>query len=55
MKPTKETSVLLKLLSVYDDWRHVGNELASTANSQQAENFNSLVIGWDEIRRIHGY
>lgn len=52
MKPTKETAALLKVLSVYDDFHHIGQELAVVMNEHQAENFRLLVIGHNTIKVI---
>jgi hypothetical protein len=52
MKPTSETRAILKALSVHDNWFHIGQELASTMNAAQAENFRQLVIGHNTIKII---
>ena len=52
MKPTSETAAFLKILNQYEDWQHIGNELASTVNEHQARNFRLLVAGYEEIRII---
>ena len=55
MKPTKETAAFLKLLNQYEDWRHIGQELASSMSADQDQNFNALVYGYNEIIVIlHG-
>lgn len=54
MKPTRETASLLKVLNVYDDFHHIGQELASTMNEHQEANFQQLVIGYQTIKLILG-
>lgn len=52
MKPTNETRAFLKALSVYDNFHHIGQELASTVNEHQADNFVALVEGYESIKVI---
>jgi hypothetical protein len=54
MKPTRETQAILKVLSVYDDFHHIGQELASTMNEHQERNFHELVVGYQTIKLILG-
>ena len=52
MKPSKEATAILKVLSVYDDFHHIGQELAVVMNEHQAENFRLLVIGHNTVKVI---
>jgi hypothetical protein len=52
MKPTKEVASLLKILSVYDDFHHIGQELAVMMNTNQEENFRRLVVGHNTVKVI---
>lgn len=52
MKPTGETKKLLNVLSLYDDFLGIGQELASTMNEHQDENFRELVVGYNTIKII---
>lgn len=54
MKPSKEAAAILKILSVFDNFEHVGNELATLANEHQDQNFKTLVIGYNTIKVILG-
>lgn len=50
MKPTKETNAFLKALSVYDNFAHIGQELAVFVDDNQAGNLEDLVEGYNAIR-----
>ena len=52
MKPTKEAAAFIKALSAYDDFRHIGRELAVTLDQKQEENFVELVIGYKTVKVI---
>lgn len=52
MKPSKETAQLLKILNVYDDFHHIGQELAVMMNDHQSENFRLLVVGHNTVKVI---
>lgn len=50
VKPTKETNAFLKALSVYDNFAHIGQELAVFVDDNQAGNLEDLVEGYNAIR-----
>lgn len=52
MKPSKEAMAILKVLSVYDDFHHLGQELAVVMNEHQETNFRTLVVGYNTVKVI---
>ena len=52
MKPTKETAAFIKALSAYDNFHHIGRELAVSVDEHQAKNFTELVIGYKTVKVI---
>jgi len=52
MKPTKETQAFVKALSVWDNFHHIGRELAVVLDDQQDQNFQELVEGYNTVKDI---
>lgn len=52
MQPTKEAQAFIKALSVYDDFHHIGRELAVSVDATQAQHFVELVSGYATVRVI---
>ena len=52
MKPTKETAAFVKALSAYDNFQHIGRELAVSLDEQQEANFIELVVGYKTVKVI---
>lgn len=53
-KVTKETMAFVKALSAYDNFDHIGRELAVSLDANQEKNFHELVIGYQTIKLILG-
>lgn len=52
MKVSKETAMLLRLLNQYDNFYHIGQELAVSISTEQACNLSDLVLGYNHMKGI---